>query len=169
MIKDESEPLNKKPKLTAKSGVGLLVAFLIVFLSNCVSTQINDEFYRMYLTREFNYPKDKLIQATLAALRTQKIEVEKADLQKGLIVTERYPFFKLTTISGNQYYASAQSQVATHQYYLLITGDKKRSMIQATRYRLWNNMVEQTHLNANWGKANVWDPFFKEIQDQLEE
>ncbi|TGK02597.1 hypothetical protein EHQ53_13610 [Leptospira langatensis] len=169
MIENEFEQINTRSKSIAKYGTGFLATLLIAFLSNCVSTQINDEFYRAYLTRDFNYPKDKVMQATLAALKTQKIGVEKIDLQKGVIVTERDAFYKQTTISGNQYYATAQSQVATHQYYLLVTGDKSRSTVQATRYRLWNNNIEQTHLNANWGKTNIWDPFFKEIQEKLEE
>ncbi|TGM91131.1 hypothetical protein [Leptospira licerasiae] len=79
MIKKKSEQININPKLTKKHKGILLAAILIGFLGNCISVQINDELYRTYLTREFNYPKDKVIQATLAALKTQKIGVEKVE------------------------------------------------------------------------------------------
>lgn len=146
-----------------------VVGVLLITIGCFSNHAINEELYNNYLTRTYNYSKKKSFDATLAALKENKIEVEKQDREKGLITTEKADFYRLVQVTGNQNYATGQSFTATHKYYLQITGDNKSATVKAIRYRMWKNAVEQTELNASWCKENVWDPFFNLIQEKLEE
>lgn len=130
---------------------------------------INEELYNNYLSRTYNYSKDKTFDATLAALKEDNIGVEKQDRAKGVIITEKAEFYRSVEVVGTQYSARGRSFSAMHKYYLQISGDNRSSTVKATRYRMWRNAVEQNDLNAAWCKKNVWDPFFSSIQDKLEE
>jgi hypothetical protein len=149
--------------------LSLFVIPALIAIIGCGTAQINEELYNKYLTRTYNYSKDKCFNATLAALKEHKTGVEKQDREKGLITTEKVEFFKLVEVTGTQYHATGQTFTATHKYYLQITGDNKTATVKAIRYRLWRNAVEQNDLNASWTKENVWDPFFNTIKDKLEE
>lgn len=132
-------------------------------------TKIDEKLLNENLTKSYNSSKVKSYNATIAALKTLKIGIEKQDKVKGTIVTERVPFYEVIHVRGTQSSAVGQSFVATHQYYLLISGNDSSSTVKAYKYRLWRNNVEIDELNASWTKENVWDPFFKEIQNQLDE
>ncbi|XDD48658.1 hypothetical protein AB3N59_09310 [Leptospira sp. WS92.C1] len=146
----------------------ILLAFLFIY-SNCVtSTKIDEALYNKDLTRSYTQSKDKTFDATIYALKQFKIAIEKQDKAKGIIITEKVPFYELLHVTGTQYAASGQSFVAFHKYYLQISGDKSSATVRTVKYRLWNNNIEQTELNAEWCKINIWDPLFKEIQIKLD-
>lgn len=149
----------------------------MVLFTNCVTaTKIDENLYNQNLTKSFPYSKEKTFNATLAALNELKIPVEKVEKDKGIIVTEKVPFFNMTLIRGTQYGNQYNSNLsatgheiqASHKYYFQIIGDKTNTTVKTVKYRLWQNQVEQTELNAQWCKENVWDPFFKEIQVKLD-
>ena len=150
---------------------GLFLLMILSFITTgCISnTTIDQTMLDRYLTKSFNCSKSKCYDATLAALNELKIDVDKQDRSKGIIITERVPFYELVQVTGNQYSASGQSFVATHKYYLQISGNKSTSTVKAYKYKLWKNNVEQNELNGDWCKENVWDPFFNEIQTQIDE
>jgi hypothetical protein len=151
-----------------KKYVALLAGLL--FLASCVSNQkIDKELYKTYMTRTYNSSKNKCYNALLAALKELKIKVEKTDKEKGQVITDRVEFYTLVEVTGTQYSASGQSYTATNKYYFQVDGDNKKGTVRVTRYRLWRNAVEQTELNAEWCKENVWDPLFNEIQEKLNE
>ncbi len=161
--------LIKKKEIHMKRMMLPLVGLLLL-TTGCFSNHlINEELYNEYLTRTYNYSKQKTFDATLAALKELQTGVEKQDREKGLITTKKVEFFRLVQVTGNQYSATGQTFSATHKYYLQITGDNKSATVKAIRYRLWKNAVEQPDLNASWTKENVWDPFFNLIQEKLEE
>lgn len=146
----------------------LILAFISFYLNCVVATKIDEALYNKDLTRSYNQSKEKTFQATIQALKEFNIAIEKQDKEKGIIVTEKTPFYELIQFTGNQYVANGQSYVAYHKYYLQISGDKSSSTVKTVKYRLWNNNIEQTELNAEWCKQNVWDPLFKEIQIKID-
>ena len=117
--------------------------------------------------KKTNYSQSRCYAATLAALKELKIDVEKADSAKGLITTERVEFYRAVEVVGSQYSAYGQTHTATHKYYLKISGSGNSSTVTVYRYRMWNNGIEQTKLNAKWCQANVWKPFFDTIGEKL--
>ena len=149
----------------------LFLLLCLSFLSTgcATSTKIDQKLLNENMTRSYNHSKAKTYNATLAALKFQKIGIAKQNKTKGIIVTEKVPFYEMVQVTGTQYSASGQSFVASHQYYLQISGNNSRSTVRTYKYRFWRNNVQETELNAAWCKKNVWDPFFNEIKNQLDE
>ncbi|TGK22698.1 hypothetical protein [Leptospira kmetyi] len=141
----------------------------LVLFTNCITaTKIDDALYNRDMTRTYNRSKEQTFNATILAFKELKVGIEKQDKEKGIIVTEKAPFYEMVYLYGNQYAATGQQFTAYHKYYLQVSGDKNSATVKTVKYRLWNNNVEQTELNAHWTKENVWDPFFKEIQVKLD-
>jgi len=155
-----------------KKNLIFLLFCLSLFNAGCAnfdSTKIDQNLLDKYLTRSYPQSKNKTWDATLAALKFYKTGIAKQDRTSGIIVTERVPFYELVEVSGSNYSAVGQSFVATHKYYLKISGDSSNSTVKAYKYRFWRNNVEETTLNAPWNNENVWNPLFLEIKNQLEE
>jgi len=149
----------------------LLLGFSF-FSSGCAnfdSTKIDQKLFDKYLTKSYNYSKNKTWEATLAALKFYKTGIAKMDKARGIIITKKVPFYEMIRVTGYGGSGTGQSFVASHKYYLKVTGNSSKSTVKAYKYRFWRNNVEETKLNAPWNKENNWDPFFKEIQNQLEE
>lgn len=148
----------------------MFLTSLVIFLSGCsFGDKIDDNLLNRYLKRTYNAPIGKCFDATLGALKEMKTGVEKMDKQKGTIITEKAPFYEELRVAGGNYSATGQSFVASHKYYFKITGNNNRSTVQVVKYRFWQNNKEIDELNASWCNENVWEPLFKEIQNQLDE
>ena len=145
-----------------------LLVFMVPFVSfGCASTQpINDDMYAQYLSRTFNYSKNKCFDATVAVLKESKMGIEKQNREIGTITTERTGFY-MRVETGH--HTVTQTALWTHKYYLQISGNNSNSTVRAIRYRVWRNNIEQTEINGAWFNENVWNPFLKEIQEKLAE
>jgi len=143
----------------------LLVLLSLLVSLGCASTQpINDAMYAQYLSRSFNYSKNKCFDATIAVLNESKIGIEKQDKEKGTITTEKAGFY-IRVETGQ--HTVTQTALWTHKYYLQIIGNNSNATVKAIRYRVWRNNIEQTEISGAWFNENVWNPFLKEIQEKL--
>ncbi len=137
----------------------------------------NPAFLKDNLSHTYAASREKCYAATLAALKDLHTPVQKADPATGKIITERAQFFDVVTshAHGDGYgnaTATASEIKQEHKLYLEVTGDAGGSSCQvsATKYQMWTNNIEAVSTTASslpWAHQNVWDPFFKSIQDQL--
>ncbi len=144
----------------------LVCTALLFFLSGCVTlTKIDDQLYDKYMTKSYSYSKDKCFTATLAAFKDNKTGIEKQDRANGTIITEKTVFYE-GAVGGSGY---AKLITNSHKYYLKITGAGNSATVKVYKYRIWDSTGERTEINAEWCAENLWNPFFKEIQNKLEE
>ncbi len=144
-----------------------LVFVMLFLILGCGSTQlINDAMYTQYLTKTFNYSKNKSFDAIIKVLNEYKVGIEKQDREKGTIITDRTGFYQRIETRGHYV---TQTSLWTHKYYFQVSGNNSNATIKAVRYRVWRNNIEQTEINGAWFNENVWNPFLKEIQEKLVE
>ncbi len=138
------------------------IIVLLILLTGCFKTYKMDdpELYDKHLTRSFNYSREKSFNATLAALKEMKTGIEKVDIEKGIIITDKAVY--------EERFDRGKLHTFKNKYYFQITGNGNNSTVKVYKYREWDNNVELEGVYPPYQGEKLWNPLFKEIQNQLD-
>jgi len=121
------------------------------------------------LTRYYSGPKAKCAEAVEKTFKAQKGMVERRDDSKGLMVSSRFDsegqeYHASTNKDSSGQYTSVQQQ---HQLYVKVLEKGSQCGVRIYRTRAWSRGKEIELLPVGYATEHVWDPFFKEVNEQI--
>ena len=159
----------KEPAHLSRFLMLLIPIGLLILLVGCAAVKTSDPgFLKEYLSRSYPASKELCFKATLRAFGQLHIKVSKADLERGIIVTERSEFLRAALASERSPSQGSVPINQQHKYSLVVTGTRDECQVASTKYQVLLNGVESEKIgNLRWGRENIWDPLFKMIEAQI--
>jgi len=148
------------------------VVAVILSLIGCASTSpMTQEIYTEHLTKTYNYSKNECYKATTEAMEELDYEIDKADSDKGKIITKRKSFISqetTTNYSDTLKYTETHDVSVANKYYFLISDNGSSSCtVEVERFRIWYKGKELKEMIISYVNEHQWQAVFNEINEKL--
>jgi len=150
-----------------------LIAVFLFLVVGCGTVPMNKGMYAKYLTRSYDYPKDKVFDATLAVFKDRGVGIENQDKENGIIITQKAKYAEEHFVIPNRVtgYSSEEVHIYWNKYYFQIIGTGNKAIIKSDKHQIWSGqdgLQELTKIRAEFVAENYWNPLFNDIQKKLE-
>lgn len=120
------------------------------------------------LTRMYSGTKQTCSEAVEKTFKIQKGTVESRDDSKGVLVSGRFDSkgesYHPAMRKGEGSYSSYDQQI---QFYVQVFENEKQCGVRIYRTRAWAQGKELDEIPANYVMEHFWEPFFKEVAEQI--
>lgn len=153
---------------------GILLRVVPFFFVSCAAIYNirkgdDPELVNNSLTRLYSGTKQTCSDAVEKTFKIQKGTVESRDDSKGILVSGRFDS------KGEEYHPHAgRNGAGSHtnydqqiQFYVQVFENSKQCGIRIYRTRAWARGKELDEIPANYVMEHFWEPFFKEVAEQI--
>lgn len=130
---------------------------------------LTQDIYDRDLTRTYNGSKQECFNATKSALKDFEFTIEKEDLDKGKLITNKKntveQLIRESIAGGNKKYDDVN--VAYKYYFSVNEALEGKCIVKVDRFRGWYLGKEVTEFGIDYLKEHQWNPILNEIEEKL--